>query len=525
MMIQPSYALNACVPFRTAPIPAFPHLRRGKESYVSSLDYATRVSYPPSRTNVRGGGPGRGHASFVMLALAAVLSGCASYSKDGGFDTVRDTASQRLGKTVSDPRTASDLDQIQTEVRALLARPLGPEDAVQIALLSNRGLRAMYSDLGISEGDLVQAGRLQNPRFTTTRTRASDGDFKYETALTVNMINLLTMPLALKIERQRFEAVQLAVASEVLRLGLETRRAWFEAVATQQAEAYYGEVLEAAEASAELGRRMARVGNFSRRDQLREQLFYADAAAQLARAKTTSVAAREKLTRLMGLWGEDARFTLAQRLPDLPGNAAELPDVEAFAIGERLDIRAAKANAAGVAQSLGLTKATRFVNVFDLGPATVMESNEQIKKGYTITIELPLFDWGGARTSKAEAIYRQSLERVAETAINARSEVREAYTTYRYAWDVARHYRDEIVPLRKRIGDENLLRYNGMLISVFELLADVREQVTAVNGYIEALRDYWVAETELQQALGGRLPSVLAGTIPPPAPSKSDRNG
>ncbi|MCW5624047.1 MAG: TolC family protein, partial [Burkholderiales bacterium] len=410
-----------------APIPAFPRPRGGRS-----------LASPHARTNVGGAWTRSRRTPLVLLALAAALSGCASFSKDGGLDTAREAATQRLGKTVADPRTEEDRDRVQTEVRTLLARPLGPEDAVQIALISNRGLRGMYADLGIAEADLVQAGRLQNPRFSTTRTRASDGDFKYETAFTVNVINLLTMPLALKMERRRFEAVKLAVASEVLRLGLETRRAWFEAVAAQQTEAYYAQVLEAAEASAELGRRMARAGNFSRLDQLREQVFYADTAAQVARARTATVTAREKLTRLMGLWGEDTRFTLAERLPELPGRSAELPDLEVFAIRERLDIRAAKANAEGVAKSLGLTKATRFINVLELGPATVMEKNQDIKKGYEISLELPLFDWGGARVAKAEAIYRQSVERVAETAINARSEVRETYTTYRHAWDIAR---------------------------------------------------------------------------------------
>ncbi len=95
------------------------------------------------------------------------------------------------------------------------------------------------------------------------------------------------------------------------------------------------------------------------------------------------------------------------------------------------------------------------------------------------------------------------MSRVAETALNARSEVRQAYTGYRTAFDTAKHYREEIVPLRKRISEENVLRYNGMLISVFELLADAREQVAAVNAAIDATRDYWLAETELQAAMTG----------------------
>jgi outer membrane protein TolC len=265
---------------------------------------------------------------------------------------------------------------------------------------------------------------------------------------------------------------------------------------------------------------MARAGNMSRRDRLREHVFYADAAAQLARARSAARAAREDLTRLMGLWGEAARFTLPDRLPDLPPGAADLRDLEAFALRERLDIQAGKAHAEGLAHSLGLTRATRFINVLDLGPATVMEHGKEVKKGFEISIELPIFDWGGARVSRAQAQYMQALNRIAETAVNARSEVRVSYAAYRDTFEVAKHYRDEIVPLRKQIADENMLRYNGMLTGVFELLADAREQVLAVNGYIEALRDYWLAQTDLQQALGGRLPPNADAASPAAQPKK-----
>ena len=102
----------------------------------------------------------------------------------------------------------------------------------------------------------------------------------------------------------------------------------------------------------------------------------------------------------------------------------------------------------------------------------------------------------------------------AEVAVNARSEVREAYSAYRTSYDLAKHYRDEVVPLRKRISEENLLRYNGMLISVFELLTDAREQVAGVTGYIQALRDFWVADTNLQTALTGRSPGASSISQP-----------
>ena len=59
------------------------------------------------------------------------------------------------------------------------------------------------------------------------------------------------------------------------------------------------------------------------------------------------------------------------------------------------------------------------------------------------------------------------------------------------------------MPLRKRISEEQLLRYYGMLISVFELLADAREQVASVNAAIESLREFWTAEADLQRSLNG----------------------
>jgi outer membrane protein TolC len=96
-----------------------------------------------------------------------------------------------------------------------------------------------------------------------------------------------------------------------------------------------------------------------------------------------------------------------------------------------------------------------------------------------------------------EARYMQQVQRTAEVAINARSQVREGYHAYRSAWDVAAHYRDEIVPLRKRISEENMLLYNGMFIGVFDLLADAREQIQTVNRYLQAQRDFWVAQSEL----------------------------
>jgi len=204
--------------------------------------------------------------------------------------------------------------------------------------------------------------------------------------------------------------------------------------------------------------------------------------------------------------GAPGAFTLPERLPDLPAAPAELADVERLALAGRVDLQAAKARTEATAASLGLTRSTRFINVLDLGAVRNSDSGAARQSGYAIALEVPLFDWGGARVARAEAIYMQSVQRYAAAAGDARSEAREAYQAYHSAYAAARHYRDRVIPLRKKISEETLLRYNGMLVSVFELIADARNQAAAVSAYIEAQREFWLADTQLHAALGGKLP-------------------
>ncbi|RZF27959.1 TolC family protein [Paraburkholderia sp. UYCP14C] len=464
------------------------------------------------------------HSRVTCIALATLfLAGCTTFSKDGGFNTVSTTASERLGKDAVYVKSDEDRDAVYKRTQELLSKPLGMDEAVQVALLNNRGLQASYGELGISEADLVQAGRLPNPGFTFSRTHWSDG-ISISRTFSMGVLGVLTLPVATHIESRRFEQTKLETSNAMLSVAADARKAYVSAVAAEQAALYAEQVKDSGEAGAELALRMRQAGNFSKLDYAREQAFYAESVAQLARARQQAVMAREKLTRTMGLWGSGTQFTLPERLPDLPKDRPELNNLESFAMQNRLDIQAAKLRTQSVATSLGLSKATRFINALDVGYLNNFETDKGHERGYEISVEIPILDWGSAKVARAEATYMQSANRLAQTAIDARSEVRESYSAYVTSYDVAKHYRDEVVPIRKAISDEMLLRYNGMLASVFELLADSRDQVAAVNGYIDALKDYWLAETDLQQSLGGKLPPLAMAQIPatqtPPSPAQ-----
>jgi outer membrane protein TolC len=440
----------------------------------------------------------------AAAAVALLLSGCATFSADGGFNAVAQTTKERSGGAETRLlRNEDDHRALEAEVRKLLKEPLSAQVATQIALLNNRGLQATYWQLGIAEADLVQAGRLKNPGFTFKRTHGG-GAVAIERTLTFNLINLLTLPLASRIESQRFEQVKLQVSAEALHVAQETARAYYEALGATQALAAAKQVQDAAGASAELAARMQKAGNWSKLDAAREQAFNADALAEVRCASRQANATREKLTRLLGLSGVDARYTLPDRLPDLPPTPRELKDVEEQALRDRLDIQAAKLETGHTANSLGLNKATRFINVLDLGAVRESAANDAGAHGYELTLEIPLFDWGGAKVARSEAVYMQSVNRLTETANNARSEARESYADYRDAYELARHYQDNVLPMRQQISQETLLRYNGMLMSVFELLAEAREQSIAVRNTITALQEFWIADTNLDAALGGK---------------------
>ena len=452
----------------------------------------------------------------LLLCAALALAGCASVTPPAELKSgVARLAAPATGVTAAD--AGATLQQL------LARQPLDADTAVRIALLHNPGLDASLAALAISDAERVAAAQLPNPHFTFSRLREGQ-TLELERILSFNVLQLLALPWRVQYASESLQLARLRAAQDVIRTAADTRKAWVQAVAARQTANYLGDAREAAEAGAELARRMARVGNFSKLQQAREQALLADVAAQQARAEQAAVAEREKLTRLLGLWGADAAYTLPDRLPELPKELPERGDIEATALRERLDVRAARDESAYVAGTLGFTRATGFVDALTVGGVhdTLFDSatgTRENKKGFELELPVPVFDWGQARNARAQASYAQSVARLRETAVRARSEAREAWHGWRTAHDLARHYRDEIVPLRRFIADETQLRYNGMLASVWELLAEARNHIAAVNGAIAAQRDFWLADTDLRTALTGTSPGALA--LPAAAGSNS----
>jgi outer membrane protein, heavy metal efflux system len=444
----------------------------------------------------------------VLMGAALLAGGCASIQKERGHAEVAALVEERLGrKTRWNQGTPADAE-VSRHLDALLKEELTSDHAVEVALLNNPALQATYEDLGISQADMVQAGLLSNPTFDGSIgfPISGRGVSENELSLVQNFVELFTLPLRKRVAQEQFVADTLRVAHEALATAAEVRKSFSEVQALQQLVELRRMALQAAVAAADLSARLRAAGNITELDLASEQAAAEGARLELAEDELALVEAREHLNRLMGLWGPRTQWTLSEKLPELPAREAPLERLESLAIRQRLDIDVARKQAALLWNALELARSTRFFGRVEVGVHTHRDSDGPRLFGPTLTLELPIFDQRQALIARLEAQHRQGERRLTELSVNARSEVRAARARLLSLRLVADRYRRVVLPLREKVVEQSQLQYNAMQLGLFQLLTARREQVEAYRGYLEAVRDYWMARADLERLVGGRLP-------------------
>ena len=452
---------------------------------------------------------------FVILLALLWLTGCARVNFEETLATTNQATAEFTDGNLSLVQTPEQRAFNTQTAETLLAEPLSQQQAVHLALINSPALQAMLAQHWSDAARAAQSGRIANPLFVFERKTLAD-EVEYERLLAVGLLDVLTLPLRYVSAQRRIEQSQVRLAMDVVDKVTKVRQSWVKAVAAQQQLHYARQVNEVGEISAELARRMQLVGNFNRLQRARQQAFYADAATQWAVAQQQAMATREELVRVLGLTDDqEKKLKLPERLPDLPKAPRGPEEVGRAAQKGRLDIQLAKTVFAAAAKEQDLTLITsltdielgvRYDTVFDDAAGT-----RENRKGYEISVRLPVFDWGDMQRDAMDAQALAAANQLEATVRAAGSQLRETYAAYRTTYDVAKHYRDEVLPLRKVISEENLLRYNGMLIGVFELLADTRDQIDTVSAAINAQQDFWLTNAALQAAIIG-TPSMVQGT-------------
>jgi outer membrane protein TolC len=465
-------------------------------------------------------------ASLSLLSL--LLSGCASFSPDSGMGVVADVSGQTLKKDVAFVRSADDATQVDERVHRLLRQRLDVEAAVQITLLNNKGLQAAYNELALAEADAIQESLPPNPTFSLS---GIDGDGARETERQVvgDILALATLPFRTEIARGRFKQAQLRAALATLQLAADVRVAFFRAVAARELAALLTEAQSTAEATARLARKLGETGSVNKLDQAREQVFYAETTADLGTVQQEVSSSRERLARLMGLWGTDLNFRLPDRLPSLPPRPAALPYIEVDAVSHRIDLQIARMELAALAKSLNLTEATRFVTMLQIAGIDRKTKDPDTppfrERGFDIQFQIPIFDGGEVRVRQAAETYNAAFNRLTEKAVNVRSEARDAYRTYRSTYEIAGHYQREVLPLRKIISDEMQLRFSSMQVDIFALVTEGRQRLASLRAAIDAKRNFWKAQSDLQTAVNGGSGAGAQDTSTPGPAAQASGSG
>ena len=455
--------------------------------------------------------------SIVLVTAVLGLTGCASFNIGKGVDRVNRDANSFTQGELNLAQNKEERDKRLVATTQLLAKPVGQKEAVQLLLANSPAFQALLAQNWAESASAAQSGRISNPTFAFESV-VTGSETELNRFLSFGLLDVITWPQRAAIANYRVEQAQIRMTAEVVDQVTRVRQAWVRAVAAEQSLKYAGQVLASAEASAELARRMESVGNFNKLTRARHQAFYADAATQLANAKQVSLSRKEELVRLLGLDEAQAKqLVLPERLPNLPKQPMSPEDVAKQVSQERLDIQQAKAALNAAAKAQGLNMVTSFTDIeLSVRRGTVSDSSTSsfsARRGYEVGVKLPIFDWGDLQRDAMNAQTLTAANQLEATIRSAGSSLRENYAAYRTAYDISRHYKDEVIPLRKVISEENVLRYNGMIIGVFELLADSRDQIGAVISAIAAEQQFWLADAALQATLIGRPTSIGVAAI------------
>jgi len=449
----------------------------------------------------------RVYATGAVVVLAA-LPGCTGMTPRLGFDDVAQEVDARAGvRTRWNDGSPGDA-AAEEAVGMLLAGELTADGAVQVALLNNRGLQGVYEELDIAQADVVQAGLLRNPVFGAEfRFASGGGGTGVNLDVAQDFISLLSMGARRGRAGAAFEAAKVRVTRAVLDAAFETRTAFYDHQAAEQASELRATVAEATGVSLELARRLRAAGNTTDLELFNERAMHEQAKVDLAAAETGVARTRERMNALMGLWGARTTWRAAGRLPAVPAEA--LPEgvdergLETRAIGASLDLALLGREAEIAARSAGIARPFAWLDGAEVGAAAEREIEGGWSAGPAFALPIPLFDQGQAVVGAAEARYRQAAARAHARAVEIRARARAAGAEVESAHARARYYGAIILPLRERIVEETQLQYNAMQVSAFQLLQARRDQVEAGAAYVEAVRGYWVARAVLDSILQG----------------------
>jgi len=447
----------------------------------------------------------------ALLGSALLLSS-ACVSRSAGLDTAQREVSARLDMNLPGHDDDGRDDRVTSQ---LLAKPLTADSAARLALWNNADVQAALDDVGVARAEVVSSLALPNPHAELGVHFHGSEEPDLEMELTIDIVDLFLIPARESPASAALEAAAMEAAGAAIDVAFDAKIAFYEYQAAAQKLELRKTVLFAAAQSADIAQRLVDAGNVPALDALTERALYEEARVGVAQAEVETVAARERLNAVMGLFGErGASWRAADLLPD--PTAFDDSKLESRAIAKNLDLRAFEKRYAAATGRVDLAWAEGLIPDVEAGVGAERDEGEW-GVGPVVGLSIPLFYQGQGAVDAAEAEQRAAKHRHAATATRVRAVARSAAVRLRAAKESAAFYKSTLLPLREKIVDETLLQYNAMNTGPLQLLSAKRDQVDTAVAYVDALREYWLARADAESLLAGRARAATSMRMTAPA--------
>jgi outer membrane protein, heavy metal efflux system len=440
------------------------------------------------------------------LSASVVLAGCAAIPADPGATTA--TLLKPRSDVAAGISIAGSSGTAQSEVARILTAPMNAEAAVRVALLQSPRMRALYAQLGFAQADIYDASRLSNPSLGYVRITADGGASKTTWSLSQSFTELLFLGYRTRIGRSQLLQYQQLVASEILALEADVRGAYYDYVSAALIARMRARVAALTNESALYAQRLFDAGNINALQLSREQAMASEARVEQRTSAITGRTALSNLMSLLGLSLKDvdgaAQFVVMLPLPvALDADANSLQD---WALTQRLDLMALREQVSMQETQLTHTRRWRWLGGVQ-GAAERERDGAETFNGFGAELELPLFNQGGGNLARAHAGLDTAKARLDGLETEIGNDMLVRYAALQAAQANVEEYRQKLVPLRERIVALSQQQQTFMFIGTFELLSAKQQELDTYQVYLEAVRDYWIAHTELRRTAGGKLPA------------------
>jgi len=441
----------------------------------------------------------------LLLGLFSICTGC-THVPSSDSTQVSKLVEPRIGKKVHWHQAEKEDAQIDDAIGKLLQNELSVDTAIQIALINNRSLQALYEEIGISQADIVQAGLLQNPLFTAAIGFPTQGGASISSQFSIaqNFIDAFSISLRKKYAQVLLEQTELKIANAVIDHVSKVERAYYKLQAEMSLKDQLEKITELESAAVALSERQQKAGNVYDIQVVNHKKKLYQTKISQTKTEAQILVLREHLNELLGLFGDHTTWKIPRTLPSIPVDEINVNDLENLAISNRLDLKAAKKEVELMATALGLKEWWTYTEG-QIGVLQQRDSEGVTSIGPSLGFAIPLFDCGQANRAKFQAKLKQSYEQMMGLIVQIRAEVRAARETLVASQKLAEYLLKVVSPLQSKTMQLSQKLYNSMTISTYQLLAAKRKEIETQIEYIEALREYWLSRVDLGNTIGGKL--------------------